>query len=420
MRPLLNIYAFFVWFISALFLCYKYLLEVSPAVMSHDLLSTFHMSGAGLGNLAACYFYAYLLMQIPMGVLVDRFGARRVIAACLALCGIGTLLLAYSQSVWLAGLGRFITGIGAASAALGCLKLTSVWFPTHRFAVLAGAMMSIGMLGAVFGEAPLSIAVEHWHWRDTLIALGIFGIGFAVIFMAFVRDNGPYAAKSTSTKSLSLRAALMSVLKHKQTWILSVYSGFAFAPVSVFGGLWGVPYLQAAFQFSRTNAAEAVSLVFVGFAVGAPLAGWLSDRIGRRLPIMWFSTSAALVFACLVLYWPNLSIVWASAFLFCFGLFISGFLLCFSMVREVNLLILAATAIGFMNTFDALLGALTDPFVGWLLDKGWQGDMQGQARVFPVSAYHWGMSVLVLYLIVALCLLPLIKETYCQQHTESA
>ncbi len=160
-----RLYPWLIWGLGSAFIFYKYLLEVSPSVMAADLMRVFHATGAQLGNLAGCYFYAYLLMQIPMGIFTDRFGPRRVTSLAILCCASGALLLAFAHQLTVAELARFIMGFGASVAAISCLKLTTLWFPPQRFALMAGLMMSAGMLGAVGGQAPLSIAMNHVGWR---------------------------------------------------------------------------------------------------------------------------------------------------------------------------------------------------------------------------------------------------------------
>jgi len=410
-------YPWLVWGLGATFMFYKYFLEVSPSVMVDDLMRVFNTSGAQLGNLVGCYFYAYLIMQIPMGIFTDRFGPRRVTSLAILCCGAGALLLAYAHELYVAELARFITGFGASVAALSCLKLTTLWFPPKRFSLMAGLMLSVGMLGAVGGQAPLSIAMNYLGWRDSMIYGAVIGFVFAFIFWLTVRDHGPYAMPHPPEEMhrTPILSGLKEILTTRQTWFLSWYSGLAFAPVLVFGGLWGVPYLQELYGFERTLAAQQISLVFIGFAVGAPLAGWLSSYMNKRLPVMIWGTAAAFVFSLLILYIPNMSAWECGALMFCFGASISCFLLCFSMICEVNRIVLAATAIGFMNSFDAALGALTDPLIGKFLDLGWDGRMVHGVRAFSVENYHTAMLVIPVYLAISLVLLFFIKETHCVQ-----
>jgi len=388
---------------------YKFAIEVSPSVMTSDLMATFHISATDLGNLAASYFYAYLLLQIPAGLLVDRFGPRKITTAAIFLCGLGTWIFSSAETLTFATIGRFLSGAGAAFAAISCLKLIGNWFPKNQFSLMAGLMMTVGMLGAVSGQAPLANFIEMMNWRSALEWIALFGIGFAALFFLIVRDGN--REKVSIPKDFSVVRGLSEILRNPQGWLLSIYSGLAFAPVSIFGGLWGVPFMIQNYGISQISAANLVSLIFIGFAIGAPLAGFASDRLGHRKPVMIWGIVSALLSITAVLYLP-LSIVWLSTLLFLFGASISCFLLCFTMIREINTPILAATSVGFMNAFDALFGALSDPLTGKFLDMGWRGEFINGARLFPIEVYKLALFTLPAFLLISLVLLIFIKETH--------
>lgn len=411
-----SIHAWVIWLLSALFMFYKYALEVSPSVMTSTLMGTFHIGGTELGNLAASYFYAYLLLQIPAGLLLDKIGPRKVTTLAISLCAAGGLVFASAETLLVAAIGRFMTGAGAAFAAVNCLKLIANWFPLRQFAFMAGLMMTVAMLGAVGGQAPLAAFIDWMGWREAMWIIGISGLILAAIFWFIVRDKAPDHRREMHIvpQKISFFESVRQVLKNKQAWWLSVYSGFAFAPVMVFGGLWGVSFTSEAFSIGSNIAAQAVSLIFIGFAVGAPVFGWFSDWVGRRKIVMFWGTLIALVCITAVIYMPGLTHSLLTLLLFLFGFSISSFLLCFTMIREISLPLLAATAIGFMNAFDALFGAFSDPLTGKFLDMGWEGALVNGARVFSVSAYKAAFLTLPAYLIIALFSLLRIKETYCK------
>lgn len=409
------IYPWFIWGLAACFFFYKYLLQVSPSVMSTDLMSAYSITGAGLGNLAACFFYAYLIMQIPVGILLDRWSPRLITSFAVLICALGTFLFAHSHSLVFAGMSRFITGIGAAFAAVSCFKLATIWFPPKRFALVAGLSMTAAMLGAVGGEAPLSLLVNSFGWRHALDIIAIPGFLLFILMLIFIRDKKNTPEFTAIEDHTRLGTKLTTILKDKQTWILSWYSGLAFAPVSVFGGLWGVSFIEQAHHLSPISAASSVSLIFIGFAVGCPISGWLSDYLQRRVPLMFVGTIIALVTISCILYLPNLSPHELDFLFLVFGLGASCFFLCFSMIREIHPLIYAATVLGFMNTFDSICEAASEPFIGKLLDLGWNGEMVKGARIFSVHDYHLGLMALPIYFIIALILLFFIKETFCCQ-----
>lgn len=408
--------AWSIWFLSAIFMFYKYAIEVSPSVMTGTLMKTFHIGGVELGNLAACYFYAYLLLQIPAGLLLDKFGPRKTTTLAIILSAVGCLVFSKADSLFIAGLGRFLTGIGAAFAAVNCLKLIANWFPFRQFAFMAGLMMTVAMLGAVGGQAPLAAFIQKVEWRHAMELIGLAGLILAVAFWLVVRDRAPdhKREKHIVPTKISLLDSIKQVFKNPQSWWLSIYSGFAFAPVMVFGGLWGVSFITQAFELSQNISAQMVSLIFIGFAIGAPVFGWFSDWIGRRRIVMLWGTILALIAISIVIYAPGISAYFLAFLLFIFGFSISSFLLCFTMIQEINLPILAATAIGFMNAFDALLGALSDPLTGIFLDLQWDGKLVEGVRVFSVGAYQTVFLTLPVYLIISVFTLLRIKETHCK------
>lgn len=408
--------AWAIWLVSALFMCYKYAIEVSPSVMTVDLMRSFSIGGTTLGNLAACYFYAYLFLQLPAGWLLDWFGPRKMTTMAIALCAIGTFFFSQAYTLFFAGMGRFLSGAGAAFAAVSCLKLIANWFPFRRFAFMAGLMMTMAMFGAIGGQAPLVAFIEEMSWRGAMKWVGLIGCILALLFFIVVRDKTSDSSNSPSirTNNCSSLQGIVYLFKQPQSWWLSIYSGFAFAPVMVFGGLWGVSFIAEGFELTKAFSAQMISLIFIGFAVGAPTLGWYSDWLGKRKIVMFWGTIFATIFLIFIIYVPTISLHFLSVFLFLFGFFISSFLLCFTMIKEINPAFLSATAIGLMNAFDALFGAISDPLTGKLLDMQWGGKLLEGARIFSLQAYQTAFLLLPIYLSFALLILLKIKETHCK------
>lgn len=413
--------AWIIWLLSALFMFYKYAIEVSPSVMTSDLMREFSLTGAQMGNLAASYFYAYLIFQIPAGLLIDRWGPRRTTTGAIVVCALGTALLSSSLNLEIALLGRFLAGAGASFAAINCLKLIANWFPVRRFAFMAGLMMSVGMLGAVGGQAPLSHFISLLGWRSALFALAVGGVVLALLFVLIVKDKAPgHPALDWMPEKPRVMKNLQMILRNRQAWALSFYSGLAFAPISAFGGLWGVPFLREVNGFTQAAATKGSSLIFIGFAIGAPLFGWISDLLGKRRPVMAWGTVMAAGCLGAVLYFPQPSVALMYSALFLFGFSISAFLLCFTMIKEIHFPVVAATAIGFMNAFDALFGAFSDPLTGKILDLFWTGEMEEGARLFGAFAYHLALGLLLVYLVLSLIFLAFIRESHCKQAVPAA
>jgi len=406
--------AWIIWLLSALFMCFKNAIEVSPSIMAPDLMREFSLSGAQMGNFAAFYFYAYLILQIPAGLLIDKWGPRRVATIAIAVCSLGIYLFSNAETFRAACAGRFLTGLGAAFAAVNSIKLIANWFPVGKFAFMMGLMMTVGMLGAVGGQAPLSAFIAYLGWRSAMQVLALSGLVLMAIFFLVVKDRAPHHKQvDVILEKPSVARSLKAIFKNRESWYLSFYSGFAFTPVMTFGGLWGVSFLTEAFGFSQHTAAIGTSLIFLGFAAGAPIFGWLSDRIGQRKPVMFWGTLASAFLLAFVVYFPIKPLVMPA--LFAFGFMISAFLLCFSMIKEKHAILLAGTSFGFMNAFNALFGAFSDPLTGKFLDLWWTGTLADGARVFSVGAYQYALCLLMAYFVLALILLKPIRETFCKQ-----
>lgn len=408
------------WAISVLFVFYKYVIEVSPSIMTKDLMLDFSLNASSLGHLAASFYYSYMLMQIPAGILIDSIGTKKITTIAIALCAMATLIFSKTTSVEVAFASRFIIGLCATFAILNTLKISSNWFHPSKFALLTGLMLSLGMLGSIFGQTPLAYFLHNFGWRESITYLSWIGFALALLFLLVLREKPKHLRHYNVTQEpkhkTPLLQSLIAIIKKPQVWLISIFSGLAFAPVMAFGGLWGVSFLETKFGFSAQKSASMTSLIFLGFALGAPLFGWLSNRIGKRKPFMFAGILTSFCFLTYVIYAPTLTFFWGGTCLFLFGFSVSAFLISFTVIHEINSPLVTATAIGFMNLFNALFGAITDPLVGAVLDSGFGRSVVSAA--FTAKDYEIALSFLPIYLLACFGLLFTIKETYCKQLIE--
>lgn len=402
------------WGLAAAFYLYENCLQVSPGVMVPELMRTFAVDAAALGNLAAFYFYSYALMQIPVGVLLDRYGPRRLLLLATSVCVIGSTLFGIAISLKTAGIGRLLIGFGSAFAVVSCMKLATNWFPAQRFALLTGLTVTIGLLGSILGETPLAVMVTSFGWRECMFVLAAIGGALFILIWLIMRDKPKDTANDYSVTSENNRLfqGLGTVLKSKRNWITATYGGLMFAPTSIFGALWGVPFLMEAYHLERPVAAAMISLLFWGWVFGSPLLGLLSDYIGRRKPTLWIASIGGLTTMLMIIYVPNLPSLGLSALLFAFGFCSSGFLPSFSIMREINSNVANATALGFMNMLNMVGGALGQPFVGAMLDQYWTGTMVDGVRIYSLQGYHIALAILPIMIAISLLIIPFTPETF--------
>lgn len=404
-------YAWLVFIISASFLFYKYILQISPAVMTSELMKAYSLSGTGLGFLVGFYFYTYMIMQIPSGILLDKYGTRLLTGIAILLCAIGTLLFAQAHSFALACFARLLIGFGAAFATTSYMKISSQWFPSQYFALLSGLFGTACMAGAGTAEAPIAWLINHIEWRNTLLICAIAGFILFILFWLIVAEkrNPQLLAENSRAEKFNFKQ-FFALFKNRSNIPLIFYGGLAFTPASVFGGLWGVPYIVAAYHLPKATAASIVSLVFFGFAIGGILIGFLGKQMKRQLPLVVGGTILAMFFLTLVILIPHMPIWLLDSCIFLFGLSSSGFLLSYTIAKNINSVALFGTVIGVINMGDPLCGAIADPLVGKILDLNWQGITVNNARIFSVHAFQLALSVLIGYLLLALLCCYFIKE----------
>jgi MFS family permease len=301
---------------------------------------------------------------------------------------------------------RFLIGVGCAFSLVGAMAVAGQWFPRERFALLGGLAMMFGMAGGVFGQAPLRMAVDATDWRITMASVAVIGFALMAAAWFLVRDR-----QRGSGGIGAVFAGLRRVAGNRETWLNAVAGLGATGPLLAFAGLWGVPYLQAVYDIDRVSAGAVTSVTFIGWGIGAPLIGWLSDRIrNRRTPLIAGLTLSALsLFA--ILYLPGIPL-WVVGVL-CFGLGFGGSaqIVCFALVREHNPVQLSGTAIGMVNALVTGAGALFQPMVGWLLDRNWDGVLVDGARVYTTGAYDVAFSVLVVGSIIGILCAIAVSES---------
>ena len=404
--------AWLVWLGVSAFLFYKYVLQVYPGIIAPNLMAEFHLTGAGVGNLAAAFYYSYLVAQLFAGVMLDKYSPRKLISLALALCAVGLCVFALTNTFAMAFTARILMGIGVSFATVGYLKMTSLWFPAKQFAFVGSLLATAAMLGAVFGQGPLALLISHVGWHTALLFVGVLGLLLAAYFyvVSNAKHNHLYSAEQVAT-SFSWHDVL-AVLKKKQNWYIACYGGFVFSPIAVFGGLWGNEFLITAHHVSTNTAASLLSAMFLGLAAGAPVISLLATYFDNKKALMLISAVVSAVSLAAVVYVPGLSVTAVAVLLLVFGFCSGAFMLGFAVAQELNALAVTATAVAFINTGEAIFSAVSDPLVGRLLDRGWDGVMVNGARQFSLSDYHGALAILIVYLGLACVFMCLVKTKH--------
>ncbi len=414
--------ALVVWGLGAALYLIGFFQRVAPAVITQELMAEFALSAVALGNLSALYFYAYVAIQIPTGVLVDHWGPRRVLAGGGLVAAAGTLLFALAPAYSAVGTGRMLVGAGVGVAFVSMLKLAAHWVQPSRFALISGLALACGSLGGISAGVPLRLAVDAVGWRWVMSGAGTATALLAVTIWLVVRDDPAergYRSFSKVSRSAgeahSMLGGIREVFRYRNVWLNFIGCGAITGPMLAFGGLWGVPFLVSQYGLTTAQAAFVTSVMLVAWAIGSPLAGALSDRLRRRkAPILAGGLLAALLWGALI-YVPGHSYAVLVAIMVGLGISSGVVVIGFAFCKESAPPALAGTVSGVANMGNMLGGMAMQPLIGWLLDLGWQGAVSGSARAYGFSAYAGGFSLMLAWLVAGLLALAFARETHAKQ-----
>ncbi len=390
--------------------------RVAPGAIAADLRSAFDASSTALGFIAAFYFYPYAAMQLPSGVLADSVGPRRLFTVGSLVAGVGSLLFAFAPSVgWLLA-GRALVGLGVAVAFVSVLKLIASWYSEREFGTWVGVLMLLGNLGAVLAAYPLAWVTQYVTWRAVFAVAGGLSLVTALCIWLWVRDD-PHDAGLPSAHALDAKGnagrahtgwwdGLARVAANRETWPGFFMHLGMIGSYLTFSGLWAVPYLTDGLGQTRTSATLHVTMMILGFAFGSFAVGTLSDRMGRRLPLL---RSLSLLYLLSWLPWVlgwQLPIALSLAAFTLMGVGIAGATLAWALAKELNPPALSGTATSLVNSGGFLGTALFQPLVGWVLDRS------GAATV--LDSYRDAASVLAAVALFGVVAAFCIRETGCR------
>ncbi len=390
------------WLIAAVYYFYQYMLRSAPAVMLPELSTAFGISAAGVASLAGLFYYGYSPFSLVAGVAMDKFGPRRVIPVGAALVGIGSLMFATGDA-GIASIGRFLQGAGGVFALIGAVYIATTSFPPSRAATLIGATQMFGMGGGSAGQFAVGPMIAAGvAWSSFWLGMGVIGLVIAglLLFLLPRRETGNRAAQGPGALS-----ALATVFRNPQSLLCGAIAGLMFIPTTIFDMVWGVRFLQEGMGYDYGTAVMRSATVPFGWMIGCPLLGAISDRIGRRKPVMIGGGLVLLGCLAWILYGP-VDVLPPYVLGTVTGIASGAAMLPYTVIKEANRADMGGTATGVINflnfTFSALLGPV---FARKLIT------VSGGAAEMELAHYQVAFEPLLYGVGLALILILVLRET---------
>lgn len=393
--------------------------------ISTDLMRDFNVSATLLGALSSFYFIANVLFLFMAGNVLDRFSTRSVILTALSICIIGVFTLSFSHNFLTASIARFLMGIGSAFCFLSSIRLASRWFPANKMALVTGVIVTFAMAGGVVAQTPMTLLVHLLGWRNALLIDGAFGSIFVILITIWVQDFPSHHQKTHRAEQMMIRE--VGVLRSMrlayfrvQNWLGGIYCCLMNLPIAVLGGLWGVMYLMDAHGLSKLDASYITSALFAGCLVGAPLSGWISDKMGLRRPPMIIGAIISFVLVSILVYFPSLSFGTLFILFALIGLTTGAQIISYALISESAQPIVTAMSVSVVNISVMSGYWIFQPIFGRLMDDKAFLRLHHGTQQFVGSDYTWAMYLFPAGFILALLCALLVRETHCGKRVPAA
>lgn len=409
-----------IWLLAGLFFLYEFFIRAFMGSVAEPLQASLMLSPAQFSMIASAYYFAYSPMQIPVGLLMDRFGARVLLSCGGLLCALGALLFSHAHSFEAAWLSRFLMGMGSSVGFISLLTVAINWLPKRFFGSFAGMAEVLGMIGPILSGAPLAfwLISTNNNWREILFDVAIIGI-VLTIFLALIVRNRPAHAEAAFIKkrdSLSLWQRLKLLVKIKEVRIIALYAFFIYGGIPLLGETWGTPYLQSR-GFSLTEATSMIAFLWLGMGFGSPVVGLVSDVLRRRKLVLALCALLGLGVTVLFTLLSSHSLIPYMVLLFFIGVAAGGQTLSFAILAESVPVAMQGTAMGFNNMAVMLGGLLSQSIAGLILNHFWKGSGES-VIMLPLRGYQWCFGLVLVFFVGALLMCVFLRETHAQPSVE--
>lgn len=397
--------AWFVWFLATVFFAYQFILRLSPGLIINQMMSKYNLSATDYGLFSAMYYMGYAGMQMPVALLLDRYGTRVIGALCIAVCAMSSIISMYTD-IWVVVLAcRAFIGAGSAGGFLTASKVISTWFDKKHYGRMVSITFSFGLIGAVYGGRPVSNFIDIFGWFDVMVGIGIVGLIIAGLFLLFSRSVPGYKDQV----DFKVLDKLNKVCTNKKIIWIAVGNLLLVGALEGFADVWGVSYLVNIYGYTKQDAATITSFIFVGMIFGAPLLAIAAEKMNANYSLTSLSgIFMSIGFFLIILLKQYISTPVMYTLVFFIGVACCYQVLVFTIGSSLVKPQLIGVTIAFLNSINMLGGTFFHSIIGFVMDYFWSGTMSDGAKVYEVDSYKYSLiSIPIASLVGALIFLSL-------------
>lgn len=401
---------YIMWSLPLSFFLYQFVLRLWPSLMMQQIMQQFNIDATNFGFLVSTYYYGYALVQIPLAILLDRYGPRLVLSVCAIACGLATCLFTITDQWVIALLSRFFIGAGSAGGFLATSKVISQWFPKEHYGKMVGFSFSIGLMGAVYGGKPTSLLVNTWGGEPVALVLAFLSLAIGVFAYLFLRSPRCEIMLTEPEKNFLQVSSLKRLILSPSLVLLALANLLMVGALEGFADVWGVNYLMTTYGMNKAASAECTSFIFIGMLFGGPILAFLSKKFGNYQIISSCGVGFTILLSYLILFYTGSEFSFLSTLFFVVGLLCCYQVLIFSIASDFVKPHLLGMAIAFLNCVNMLGGSFFHSLIGFFMDYYWSGNEIEGIRQYSIDSYTHALMVIPICAFIGATLVMIVRS----------
>lgn len=401
----LNLRVIVVWFITIMFSSYQFSAQVIAGPMTAEIMQSYKLNAVTVSYAVSSFFYVYLLMQLPAGIILDRYSSRYLLPGGFMICALGSVLMGLSDNVYNFSLARMLCAFGGSFGFIGAMRILRNYVPMVYIPLFIGLTEMQGFIFTSVCEAIVSYYLPQIGFKKVLLNFGVCGIFLAfLVYICLHPKLAPKHEYAAISKSDGLtKQDIIILLQNKQIWLLGLIGFGFFSLVTSFAALWGVPTLINIHHLTLGQSAQALSAIFLGIALGGPIIGQLATNHKRQKFMSICSGLLCAILLSIILKMAALNFIAICLLMFFLGMFSCCYLLCFSIGNAMVPAKLSGTCMGFINMVTMASALILQPLMGYIISYNGVIGFNDGVPIYPADSYRMaGMFLVAIFVGVSL------------------